>query len=118
MKPNFTDARGTITDLFVNDDLSVTDITFTEGAIRGNHYHEHTKQIDIVMEGELEARKVDLVEGEQYATLKEGEQVTHWPHEAHAYKATKPSRIISICFGVRKGTDYEKDVIRLKEPLL
>ncbi len=110
-----TDERGTIKDLFVNDEMSVTEITFTEGAVRGNHYHEHTKQIDIVMDGELFGKKIDLIEGQQIGTFTPGNVLHHDPLEAHAYKANKPSRIISICFGVRKGKDYEKDVIRLPE---
>ena len=49
----FTDARGTIKDLFVNDEYSVTHITFMPGAVRGNHYHENTQQTDLVLKGKL-----------------------------------------------------------------
>lgn len=113
MKPNYQDERGTIKDLLVTDDISVTEITFTEGAVRGNHYHEFTTQIDYVAEGKL-LIKTDEWEGELFTF----DKMTHEPGTPHAYKAIVPSRIISICFGVRKGDDYEKDVIRLEKPLL
>lgn len=109
----FTDDRGTIKDLLVTDDLSVTEITFTEGAVRGNHEHKFTTQIDKIVEGKL-LMKTDKWEGEVY-TL---DMITHEPGTPHAYKALVPSRMISICFGVRRGEEYEKDVIRLEKPLL
>lgn len=113
MKPNHTDERGAITDLLVTDDLAVTDITFTVGAIRGNHFHEETLQIDRVIEGKLLV-KTDTYEHEVSA----GDTLTHYPGTPHAYKAILPSRIISICFGVRKGEDYSKDTYKLETPLL
>lgn len=117
MKPNFTDARGTITDLIVTGDYSVTHITFSEGAVRGNHYHEQTHQYDFLLKGELQC--VSSTNGERKESIvKEKDFIDFPPNVAHAYKATKPSEMISICFGVRKGEDYEKDVIRLTEPLI
>lgn len=108
------DERGIITDLLVTDEFSVTSVTFTEGAIRGNHLHKETKQIDIIMDGELYGKKIDLVQGEQYGTFKQGDVVVHFPHEAHAYKAITPARLISICVGKRRGEHYEEDTFRLE----
>lgn len=117
MKPNHKDERGTITDLMVTPEYSITHITFERGAIRGNHYHEHTRQVDLIVSGKLlAAYKVGKIVNE--SIVKEGGTLTHEPGEAHAYKAIDPSEMISICFGVRKGEDYEKDVIRLDKPLL
>jgi len=113
MKPNHKDERGTITDLLVTTDMSVTEITFTEGAIRGNHYHKATKQIDYVVKGKLVV-KTDV----DTKLLFEGDSITHESGTPHAYQALVPCKIISICFGVRKGDDYSKDTFNLEIPLL
>src|ERR1035437_3899753 len=110
-KPNFTDERGTITDLLVTPDYSVTHITFTKGAVRGNHYHEQTIQRDFILKGKLTFAKDDEIE----EVYKHG-VITILPGKKHAYKALEDSEMISICFGIRKGTDYEKDTIRLEVP--
>lgn len=113
MKPNFTDERGTITDLSVTEDYSVTLVTFTPGAIRGNHYHKQTVQIDFLLKGSL--RCVTSFEGERKeVVMKQGETLRHPENQQHAYEANEESELLSICFGVRKGTDYEKDVFRLE----
>lgn len=117
MKPNFTDERGTITDLLVTPEYSVTHITFTKGAVRGNHYHKKTKQTDFIVKGKLLVVE-QFKKNEDKFTLSKGDMVTFQPNWRHAYKALRNSEIISICFGIRKGQDYEKDVIRLKIPLL
>ncbi len=110
----YTDSRGTITDLLVGDGFSVTHITFNKDAIRGNHYHEYTHQYDICLKGNLLAN----VKGKNIVFTPMS-RLSFNPNEAHAYKGlADESEILSICFGKRIGTDYEKDVVRLKEPLL
>lgn len=106
---SYTDNRGTIKDLIVTDDYSITHITFTEDAVRGNHYHEHTTQKDIILKGELICA---VNEDKNVVTV--GDYVQIEPNVRHAYKALKDSEILSICWGVRKGSEYEKDVIRLE----
>lgn len=109
----YTDDRGTIKDLLVTDDYSVTHITFESGAVRGNHYHENTTQYDLVLKGKLLAAQNDKEQ-----IVNEQAVILNQPNDKHAYKALEYSEIISICFGVRKGSDYEKDVIKLEVPLL
>ena len=104
-----TDERGTIKDLLVTDDYSITHITFTEGAVRGNHYHEHTTQKDIILKGEL----ICAVNGDKNVVTK-GDYIQIEPNMRHAYKSLGEAEMLSICWGVRKGADYEKDVIRLE----
>jgi len=117
MKPNFTDGRGTITDLLVNDEYSVTHITFQPGAVRGNHVHNETRQTDLILKGKL---IVSIKEGKtvQEKILGENEVVVIPAGSPHAYKAVDYSEILSICKGKRKGEDYETDVIRLDTPIL
>lgn len=115
----FTDDRGTITDLRVTPDYSITHITFNKDSIRGNHWHNKTKQIDVILKGKLLSRKTIInplphETGLSEAILEAGMEAVHWPTEKHAYKALEDSEMISICFGVRKGTDYEKDTFRLE----
>lgn len=109
----FTDDRGTIKDLLVTDDYSITHITFKKDAVRGNHYHERTTQTDLILKGKLIAK---IEDEERILAVEEGVSIP--AGEKHAYKALEDSEMLSICFGVRKGSDYEKDVIRLETPLL
>ncbi len=112
-KSSFTDKRGTIKDLLVTDEYSLTHITFKKDAVRGNHYHNQTLQIDFILKGKL---LVSLNGKEQ--EVSKGSQITIPQGMKHAYKGLEESAMLSICFGVRKGKDYEKDVVRLEIPLL
>ena len=54
--PNFKDKRGEIIDIIENEKInSVTIITFSKGAIRGNHYHKKTIQWNYVLENVIMA---------------------------------------------------------------
>lgn len=112
------DDRGVIRDLLVTPNYSITHVTFKEGAIRGNHYHKKTVQYDFILGGELQCYYDKNEVGKGDVVVTPGNSVTHAPGESHAYKALKESEIISICFGVRKGEDYEKDTFRLEIPLV
>jgi len=117
MKPNYKDERGEITDLVVGKDVSVTRVTFTKKAIRGNHYHNKTLQKDIVIKGRLIC--IQDYKGSVTTThVYKGDIISHRPGVAHAYKALTNSEIISVCFGKRVGENYESDTIRLKNPLI
>ncbi len=105
-----TDSRGTIKDLLVTDEYSITHITFETGAVRGNHYHEKTIQKDVVLSGSL----IVSLDGEEQV-VNVGDYIQIEPGVRHAYKATEYSEILSMCWGVRKGDEYEKDVIRLND---
>jgi quercetin dioxygenase-like cupin family protein len=105
---SFKDKRGIIEDLLVNEDCSVTKITFKTGAIRGNHYHKKTLQVDICLRGELTCAQDDY-----RLLMTPGNVFVHRPGVKHAYQAMKPSTILSICIGKRKGENYESDTYRL-----
>lgn len=109
------DNRGTIKDLLVGKDYSVTHITFKENAVRGNHYHKKTTQQDIVLKG-----KLVLSENGHETIVNKGDHIFIDAEVRHAYRALEPSEIVSICFGVRVGGNYEKDTFRLigKDKLL
>jgi len=105
----YQDERGTIKDLIVGKDYSVTHITFTKGAVRGNHLHKETFQVDTVLSGKLFNGEKELVAGD-IVEIQAG--------TPHAYRALEDSEIISTCFGKRIGDDYSKDTFKLETPLL
>ena len=118
----FKDKRGLIKDLLVNENASVTYITFKKGAVRGNHYHKKTTQMDVILSGKLKVAQkgyekfgVMIFESD---VVKDKNVIKHSPNEGHAYEALEDSEMISICWGLRKGKDYEKDTYKLKTPLL
>lgn len=113
MKPNYEDERGKITDLLVTPEYSITHITFTEGAVRGNHYHKKTIQHDFILSGEL----ICKTDKSEFVCHPE-QDITHFPGTQHAYQAIKDSEILSICYGPRKGEDYSIDTYKLDIPLL
>ncbi len=107
------DERGTIEDLKVGKDWSVTYISFKKGAVRGNHYHKETIQTDVILSGRLvHSNHI----GDRI--VKEGDIVVHTEHEPHAYMAIEASEMVSMCKGVRIGEDYSKDTYKLEKPLI
>lgn len=120
LKPAHEDERGAITDLIGDDTINaVTVITFAEGAVRANHYHEHTIQWNYVMSGEIlfVTRSPD---GErQERILRKGDFAFSPPLEAHALKALTAAEVLILTKGPRAGFDYEKDTFRLTDdPLI
>jgi quercetin dioxygenase-like cupin family protein len=104
------DNRGMIKDLLVGKDFSVTYITFKKGAVRGNHVHKETEQLDIILKGTL------ITESNEDFIAREARLLQK--NVPHAYKALEDSEMISICFGKRIGKNYSKDTYALQEPLI
>jgi quercetin dioxygenase-like cupin family protein len=114
MTGRFEDHRGVIQDLFDGEPIgSVTDITTVKGAVRGNHYHEHTTQWTLVLTGSLLVSN-----GETETVVGPRELITHEPGEPHAWKALEDTDCLVFTRGPRAGDQYETDVVRLEEPLL
>lgn len=108
----FEDQRGVIQDVIGRID-SVTRITTVKGAVRGNHYHEHTTQWTLVLSGRLL-----MASGRTRTEMWPGQVVKHDPREPHAWKALEDSECIVFAKGPRAGKAYETDTVRLEEPLL
>ena len=114
-----TDARGTITDLISDDEVNaVTLITFTQGAVRANHYHERTVQWNYVLSGEIllvtqmpGAERVEKV-------LKKGDFAVTRENERHALQGVTEAEVLILTKGPRAGSQYENDTFRLAEPLI
>jgi quercetin dioxygenase-like cupin family protein len=108
----FEDERGVIQDVIGKID-AVTRITTVAGAVRGNHYHEHTTQWTLLISGSLV-----MANGDEKTLMGKGEIVKHEPGVPHAWKAVTHCECWVFTRGPRSGEDYESDVIRLEEPLL
>ena len=124
-KINFEDARGSIRDIFENSPKEhCTIITFTPGAIRANHFHKHSTQYTYVVSGQITmaTQKLDQngspVGQPEINTISVGDLAIHPPFEAHAFRAEGDATILAFADGIRGGESYEKDVFRLKTPLL
>ena len=114
----FTDDRGSITDIFHLVDMnSGCLITNTPGAIRANHYHKLTTQYTYVLTGSIDyySKPVDSKEPANVITAGPGDFIISEPNEIHAWR-TGPEGCTLIAFaqGPRGGEDYESDTIRVE----
>ena len=114
----FTDARGTITDIFykINANHACL-ITNAPGAIRGNHYHKHTTQYTYILTGNLVyySKPVNSNDLPEEFLAKKGDFIISEPNEIHAWR-TGPEGCTLIAFaqGPRGGEDYENDTVRVE----
>lgn len=115
-KINFEDERGCIKDIMVHTDVdAITYITFSSGAIRGNHFHKKTIQYDYILSGKLIIRtKADENSQIEENVVEAGDLITHPSLSWHAYKAMEDSVMISCTKGPRQGDQYENDTFRLE----
>ena len=109
------DERGVIKDLMVGKNFSVTYITFKKGAVRANHYHKQTTQMDYIVSGKV---KCYTNNGSPAFTMAAGVGAFHKTNEVHAYKALTNAEMISVCVGKRIGKNYSKDTYKLAIPLI
>ena len=114
---NFTDARGTITDIFYKRNINHGCIITNEpGAVRGNHYHKHTTQFTYVLSGTLHyySRPVDSNEPADSIVAGPGSFIISLPMEVHGMKAGEEGcTFIAFAEGPRGGEDYESDTVRV-----
>lgn len=117
--PAHTDDRGSITDLIGDDEINaVTMITFAPGAVRANHYHEHTVQWNYVISGEV-LLATQSPDGErQERVLRKGDFAMSVARERHALKALTEAEVLILTKGPRAGSEYENDTFRLTDPLI
>jgi len=114
LKAAFSDDRGTITDILQHTAVdSVTLITCTKGAIRGNHYHKESIQYTYVISGEITAYTQFPDETVESERLVEGDLLESPVLERHALHAIEDSVLMIITRGPRGGKDYESDTFRV-----
>jgi quercetin dioxygenase-like cupin family protein len=110
---SFEDDRGLIQDLLTEKIDSITRIFTRQGAVRGNHVHNRTKQWTYVLTGNLY-----VTNGKSHVYLGPGELVVHEAGEPHAWKATQDTDCLVFTRGPRSGAGFEDDTFRLEEPLI
>lgn len=115
--PAYSDSRGDITDLINDDEInSITHISFSKNAVRGNHYHKHTIQWNYVISGEV-LLVTQMPGGNRVEKrLSKGDYAVSFPNERHALQGISDvSEILIFTKGPRAGSNYEDDTFRLKD---
>ena len=115
--PVFTDARGAIFDILNTEVRHVGLITFSKGAVRGNHYHKIGTQYTYVLKGKVELKVKNLEEANSVSEsiiMVPGDLVEIPPMIAHAYTAIEESTIVDLTTTSRADSGYENDTVRTK----
>jgi len=115
-EPDFVDKRGSITDLFYNENINhVTHIkTLDITAVRGNHFHKETTQAMYMISGSLIYWYKQTVESvTESIRVNCGELVITPPFEIHALTFDEQNEFIVFTWGLRGGKDYEADTYRV-----
>lgn len=119
IEPNFTDHRGSITDILGREEIDyVTLITSKSGVVRGNHYHKKTYQWVYVLSGSVRAYSKFPGRDAESELLEPGDLILNEPLEVHALQSLTDSSFIVLTRGPRGGEDYEDDTFRVDVPLV
>lgn len=114
---SFQDDRGSIVDIFYKKAINHgCIISNNPGAVRGNHYHNHTVQYTYVIAGDLTyySQPADKSEPVSTYVAVTGDVIISEPNEIHAMKAGEYGCVfIAFAEGPRGGEDYETDTIRV-----
>jgi len=115
IKPVFTDKRGDIFDILEGAKVGhIGMVTFSKGAVRGNHYHIKSVQYSYVVSGNLELTISDPDgKNKKVYLLKEGSLNVIPPKKVHTYKALSKSVMLDLTTLSRDSKGYEKDTIRV-----
>lgn len=116
LKPVFKDTRGLIYDVIESPVEHIGMITFTKGAIRGNHYHKKSTQYTLVLKGKIELITCEArrQKGMQRRTImRAGDLAIIPPRIIHTYHALTPASIIDCATRSRRAHGYEEDTIRV-----
>ena len=119
--PDFTDDRGTISDVFYQNNIEhVAYIKTFSACIRGNHYHKQTTQHMLITKGSLEYWYKDFYNPDDKAKCyiaNENDLISTPPFEIHALKISHENHFIVFASGIRGGKDYESDTFRV-DPII
>jgi dTDP-4-dehydrorhamnose 3,5-epimerase-like enzyme len=119
LKPDFTDERGTITDLVNGVEFSHAGvITSVKGSIRGNHYHRRSSQYTYVMSGRIELVSRDHGGEIETAIFEKGGFFLSPPEVDHAMRFLEDTEFLVLTTYARDDGGYEDDTVRLDPPLI
>lgn len=115
------DERGKIVDVFYNENIQhVSVISSKKGALRGDHYHNHTIQHILITKGSLEYwyKPLNSNEPAKCEVLQLGDIRTTPPGEIHALRIIEDNEFVVFTEGVRGGRDYESDTFRIQPSII
>jgi len=93
----FTDERGSITQLVHDGWKQVNYITTKAGVLRGNHYHKNNEEAFFVISGEFELELVDInTQEKENHTIKAGDFFIIRRNLSHSFNFTKDTELISM----------------------
>ncbi len=114
---SFEDVRGSIIDIFYNENINHVAIINTKPFnVRGNHYHKETTQHVLVTKGYLEYwyKEYGSTSNAKFKIVEPGQIVSTPPYEIHALNIKEQeNEFIVFSSGLRGGMDYEKDTFRV-----
>lgn len=118
LTPAFKDDRGEIVDLIHNEVINaVTLISFRKGAVRGNHYHQHTTQWNYLISGKIKYYFQKPGEQIHETIMHPGDFIVTYPNISHALVGLEDAIVMVFTSGPRGGKEYESDTFRLNEPI-
>lgn len=119
LKPNFTDARGAITDLLNDVPItSVAIVTSRRGAVRGNKFHREANKYTYVIQGSMEWFHREAGTEVKRTIFKSGDFFLTPAGESHAMRFLEDTVLMDMTTQSRAGTGYEDDTVRLEHPLI
>ena len=115
VRPVFSDRRGDIFDILEDKVGHIGIVTFTKGAIRGNHYHKKSVQYSYVLDGKIEltVSRVDGSRKKKYI-LRKDTFTTIPPRMIHTYKGLTKAVMLDMTTLSRMDDGYEKDTVRIE----
>ena len=118
IKPAHEDGRGKIIDIVDGIDFVHAGIvTYKKGAIRGNHYHKQTEQLNYVLKGRIKHLSKDLSKkGSEVkeVIMVEGDMVNNPPLEWHHDEGLdEDNELLFFTKKSRQDGGYEDDVFRI-----
>jgi len=116
INPVFMDERGIISDLINEPICHVGLITTEKDAVRGNHYHNLSKQYSYILSGKFEVTIASSNDSNNIkkVMLNAGELIIIPPKIIHRFKAIERAVMIDMISESRDGSNYEDDVVRVK----
>ena len=123
IKPVHEDERGKIIDIIDDGDFVHAGIvTFKKGAVRGNHYHKQTEQVNYILKGKIRYLSKDLTKkGSKIVEniMVPGDMIIDPPFQWHEQEAIEDSEMLFFTKKSRKKGGFEQDVFRIpKEEIL
>lgn len=109
----FSDDRGTLTQLVHEGWKQVNYITSVAGAFRGNHYHLQNKEAFYVISGgfKLSLRHNETGERAEY-NIEAGSFFIIYPNVTHSFDYTKDTNLISMYDNGVELSDGTKDILK------